>query len=320
AIAFSALETCRVPVPVPIPVPRPRLGALGLPIAALLALGALMPAPAMAGWAGEDGTTADGRLIDVQVLVDGGPAPLYQTSRAHDRRYFQAFRGRSYALSVRNNSGRRVGVLIAVDGINVVNGNRSSLSRHEPMYVLDPYESTVIRGWRSSLHDVRKFVFVDEQRSYAERTGQANGDLGWIRVLAFNERVVRHPHIRPEVRGDDERDYDDSRNERRDADEGEARERSQEGLRKRGADGPAARAYGQAPAPESNPGTGWGERRWDPVRRTWFEAAARATDHMVLRYEYAAGLRALGIHPGRGRDRLRERERGELGFAQPPSW
>jgi hypothetical protein len=39
----------------------------------------------------------------------------------------------------------------------------------------------------------------------------------------------------------------------------------------------------------------------------------------VLRYEYAPALRALGIlpRPWWGRDRLRERDRGE-GFAKPP--
>src|SRR5439155_442973 len=98
-----------------------------------------------------------------------------------DRLYFQAFKGRNYSLVVRNNTGRRVGVLIAVDGLNVVTGERSSLSRNESMYVLDPNERAVIRGWRTSLDQVRRFVFVDEEHSYAERTDQANGDLGWIR-------------------------------------------------------------------------------------------------------------------------------------------
>src|SRR4029077_10482385 len=100
--------------------------------------------------------------------VDGSTAPLYSKNGAWDRHYVQAFRGRNYSLVVRNNTGRRVGVLIAVDGLNVVNGRRSNLSNDEAMYVLDPYEQSTIRGWRTSLNDVRRFVFVDEERSYAE--------------------------------------------------------------------------------------------------------------------------------------------------------
>jgi len=139
--------------------------------------------------------TVDGQVVDVQVQVDGQTAPLYLRPGTFDRHYFQAFEGRNYSLVLRNTTGRRIGVLIAVDGLNVVNGERSELSRHEPMYVLDPYESAVISGWRSSLDEVRRFVFVDERRSYAERTGQANGDMGWIRVLAFRETPLSLVHI-----------------------------------------------------------------------------------------------------------------------------
>jgi len=66
--------------------------------------------------------------------------------------------------------------------------------------------------------------------------------------------------------------------------------------------------------------TGWGEHSADPVQRTVFLAAQRETDHVILRYEYESGLRALGIIPGR--DRTWRRERGELGwgFSQPPRW
>ena len=79
-------------------------------------------------------------------------------------------------------------------------------------------------------------------------------------------------------------------------------------------------AEGRAAAPqaEAYPGTGWGERRQDLVRETSFVAAATAGDHLVFRYEYAPGLRALGI--ALDGDRLRNRERGELGFAKPPKW
>jgi hypothetical protein len=71
---------------------------------------------------------------------------------------------------------------------------------------------------------------------------------------------------------------------------------------------------------DSNPGTGWGERRRDVVNRTWFTAESTPADHIVLRYEYRSGLRALGIDVRRHRDRLWEREGGDLGFAQPPRW
>ena len=161
-----AVEPCRLPVPVPIPVRRPFPKAHAAGLALSLALGAAFAA-APAAHASSWESTADGRLVDVDVLVDGNRAPLYMKPGTWDRRYFQAFRGRNYSLAISNHTGQRVGVLISVDGLNVVNGERSGLAGTEPMYVLGPYERAVVRGWRTSLSDVRRFVFVDEERSYA---------------------------------------------------------------------------------------------------------------------------------------------------------
>ncbi|MBI1797677.1 MAG: hypothetical protein HY076_03235 [Candidatus Eisenbacteria bacterium] len=270
-------------------------------------------------------TTVDGSLVDVQILVDGHVAPLYATQGRDDRHYFQAYKGRSYSIALTNTTGRRIGVLLAVDGLNVVNGERSDLNASEPMYVLDPWEHTVINGWRSSLRDVRRFVFVDEDRSYAERTGQANGDMGWIRVLAFNERgerFDRRPGINERQQGGAPVPYGS----REEGAAPEAAPRAQ-AVPAPTADGEANRTWGQTKqlydgpsAKDAAPGTGWGRREWDPVRQVWFVPEWRATDQLVFRYEYADGLRALGIEPYERRFRVFERDRGELGFAQPPRW
>ena len=322
----SALKPCRLPLPAPIPARR-RLHRVAAGLAFGLALCAVLwvtpAAHASSAWA----TSSDGRLVDVEVLVEGRSAPLYWKSGAWDRRYFQAFHGRNYSLVVTNQTDRRVGVLIAVDGLNVVSGERSNLGGTEPMYVLDPHERAEIRGWRTSLQDVRRFVFVDEERSYAERTGQSNGDMGWIRVLSFRERepqVWIEPRVR---RDDDEREPVASRELQRDearapkAEGGESGNGKQRPIapptRVEGSK-PGAEAYRDAPAPESNPGTGWGDHSWDPVQRTVFLAAWSATDRIALRYEYESGLRALGIFPRTYR--TWERERGELSFARYPRW
>ena len=270
-------------------------------------------------------TWADGRLVDVQLRVDGEAAPLFFAPGHDDRRYFQAFAGRNYSVVLRNNTDRRVAVVMAVDGLNVLNGEITGLTSNEPMYVLDPYESATIRGWRTSMQEVRRFVFVDERRSYAERTGQANSDMGWIRVVTFNERQpwrrtwgrVRSgyldigpsagaplPELAPEARSD-------------------AREESKDGA-------PAPSMKRIAPQAEDNmvrgekenggsfPGTGWGERSNDRVRHTNFTPNPVAVDQLIFRYEYASGLQALGIYPTRRfRSRLSDRD-GDIGFARPP--
>jgi hypothetical protein len=291
----------------------------------LLALAALLPGTALAGPADPRWQVA-GDVVEVRVLVGDRVTPLYEAAGKVDRSYFEAVKGRNYALSVRNNSGERVGVLISVDGLNVVSGERSSLGNHESMYVLAPWEEATIRGWRTSLDEVRRFVFVDEERSYAERTGQANGDLGWIRVLAFREEGVRR-------RCGNDLGLDDGRANRPESDRADAGDAAGAPPPVASDEAPSGAEVGRAKSKpgadrlaerqtrereESNPGTGWGDRSRDVVQRTTFLAEARATDRVVLRYEYASGLLALGIDCRPRRDRLTERENGLFGFARPP--
>ncbi len=317
--------------------PMLRMAATALLGAALLAAASASHASGET-WRSDDwqrrpvfDTWAEGQLVDVQLRVDGEAAPLYFAPRRDDRRYFQAFAGRNYSVVLRNNTDRRIAVVMAVDGLNVLNGEITNLSANEPMYVLDPRESATIRGWRTSMDEVRRFVFVDEKRSYAERTGQANSDMGWIRVVTFNEK--RPWFERQQAWGQKRQNFrDDGPRAGSPVPMDESSELAPqargEAPSKDGAPSPTTKSM--APQAQDNlargeqenggtfPGTGWGERRNDRVRRTNFNPIPVAVDRMVFRYEYASGLQALGIQVGRRyRDRLGERD-GELGFAKPP--
>jgi hypothetical protein len=327
----------------------------GLAAAALLAMSllALASAPALARDDDDDwgyshrqirnfDTWADGQLVDVQLRVDGEAAPLYFVPGRTDRHYLQAFAGRNYSIVLRNNSGRRIALLLAVDGLNAVNGEITRLRSSEPMYVLGPWEQATIRGWRTSLDEIRRFVFVDEQRSYAERTGQANSDMGWIRVLTFREQRPWW-ESRQNIDGRPRAGYRDGGPAFPFMGDGKAREQgsNQDSPRAQGSKDESAPAPTRAMAPESDskvmapdasgnlargeeegrgfPGTGWGERRADHVQRVHFTPEPVAVDRLILRYEYASGLRALGIIPvGRDWRNRRDERDGDLGFAKPP--
>ena len=321
----AAYEPCRLPMPVPLPVRRPRPNWRVMASAMVSMLAAL---PASAESWHRTSTSIDdalsGGLVEVRVKVEGQSAPLYFRPGDWDKRYVQAFRGRHYTLALRNLTGERIGVAIAVDGLNVVSGERTALASNEAMYVLDPWQRTEIRGWRTSLQSVRQFVFVDEERSYASRTDQENGDMGWIRVNAFREwrPMVWGPPIK-RLYGDNGVPVPPpSVDERARRDLAEPRSQSQNGARQNEAPEGAEKLYTPAPAPNANafPGTGWGDKRNDPVQRVDFRAEREATDRLTFRYEYASGLRALGIDFRTRGNRLWEREGGELGFAKPPRW
>jgi hypothetical protein len=234
-------------------------------------------------------------LVEVGVDVGGRSATLYPAPDGSGRLYLEARAGAAYAIRLQNRTGERMAVQLVVDGLNVIDGHRETVGTPAGrMYVLDPWSSTTVSGWRTSLEEVRRFTFVDERRSYAARTGQANGHLGWIEAAVYREQ--RRARLQQEDAAEEAQSAPPRAAGRAKADNAPA----------------AAGAF---------PGTGWGRRVDDHVELTRFEAEPVAAQQVTLRYEYASTLRALGIPvPSWNADRLREREQGQLGFARPPSW
>jgi hypothetical protein len=284
---------------------------------------------------------ASGSLIDVSVEIEGAAAPLYPARDGSGRYYLEARAGGAYAVRISNRCSERIGVVVAVDGLNAISGERepgpSASARPGRMYVVDPWDEVRVRGWRTSLQDVRQFTFVDERTSYASRTGRANGKMGWIEAWVYRERSG--PHLSRRYPPLDRGSVPESRPE-----ESGARDGATAGGSDRPADADAAKPEAAAPpadkagaadtraadgalrsrppreGSESYPGTGWGSRAWDPATVVSFVPALRPSDTITVRYEYAPALRALGIVPRvADRDRLRERDRGD-GFARPPAW
>ncbi len=248
-----------------------------------------------------------GPLVSVAVEIDGETTPLYPAPDGSGRFYLEAREGRSYSLTLANRSAGRVGVVLAVDGLNAISGGRED--GRGRMYVLDPWQRIAIRGWRTSLEEVRRFTFVDERHSYAARSGKANRKMGWIEVSVYRERDGALVQATPPVAPGWLEPFD-SRTEP--APDGESA-------------GPSARLKG-APsaagkAERSYPGTGWGGRAHDPARLVDFDPELHPAETVTLRYEYRPALVALGVLPPRWpADRLRQRDRAQPGFALPPPW
>ena len=105
---------------------------------------------------------AVGRLADINVVDrdSGAKLPVYR----HRGEYWVAGRpGARYAVAVRNVSGERVLGVISVDGVNVVSGETASWE--QTGYVLSPWQSFDITGWRKSDAEVAAFHFTASQAS-----------------------------------------------------------------------------------------------------------------------------------------------------------
>ena len=131
--------------------------------------------------------------IEIDIVTDNGNIfPVYPVTRRYlkneYRAYLEAINGDNYALRIRNHSNRRLGLVIAVDGRNIISGKKSNLKHYENMYILDPYQTQSYSGWRTSSSDIHRFYFTDSQDSYAEAFGDDTA-MGVIAVAVYEEKT-----------------------------------------------------------------------------------------------------------------------------------
>lgn len=122
----------------------------------------------------------------------GGALPTYQ----HGGSVFVAGQiGERYNIRVRNNSGERVEAVVTVDGRDVVSGQLGNY-KIQRGYVLEPYGSVLIEGFRQSLDHVAAFRFTDVGDSYSARWGTPQ-HTGVIGVAVFKEHQPRRIRRQP---------------------------------------------------------------------------------------------------------------------------
>lgn len=233
---------------------------------------------------------ADGSdLVSLQVIdrETGRPAPVW----GHQGRLYVAGRpGARYGVRITNNSGGRVLVVMSVDGVNVLTGQTAGYDQKG--YILRPYVSADVNGWRKSDTQVAAFTFAPLSNSYAARTGRP-GDVGVIGIAVFTERsrepIAVGPAM-PEYRGRVANAYPE-----------EAQARAQSAPPPVVA--PAAPAARRTAAPESAQsgerlGTGHGAREWSTARTVAFErASAYPQFTSQVEYDSYENLVARGIIP-----------------------
>lgn len=211
----------------------------------------------------------DYKPVQVDVISDhrGAFAQYPVHSRAKDgeyRAYLEAMPEQNYSIRVRNHSGERIGVVIAVDGRNIISGKKSTLRRGERMYVLAPWETATYSGWRTASDRVNRFYFTEARDSYAAAFNDRSA-MGVIAVAAFAQK---HRY--------DDRDVQNER-------------------QAKGRSGPPSAAQESGSMADAQPGTGYGDSRYSPSRGVHFEAERQPMAHVFLKYEWRSMLCRKGI-------------------------
>ena len=114
---------------------------------ALLALTACAAAP----------STHAGSLVDLAV-VDRDTGETLRTYSHHGKLYVAGTPGHRYSVRMTNRTSGRVLTILSVDGVNAITGQTASTSQSG--YVLSPWESADIAGWRKSDDEIAQFNFT----------------------------------------------------------------------------------------------------------------------------------------------------------------
>jgi hypothetical protein len=232
---------------------------------------------------------AVGGVADVAIHDRAGnrTLPVYY----HEGRYYVVGKpGNEYQVNVRNRQPGEVLAVISVDGVNAVSGENADWS--QTGYVLSPYTSFGIKGWRKSTQRVAAFFFTELGNSYAARTGRPD-NVGVIGVAVFRRK--------PEPAVSINRDYRQRRDPASEAPGSGADHAAKEAGRAEAADAaapPASTLVPQPPAPGESLGTGHGRSETSVVRYTSFERASSTPDEVIaIHYDSYRNLVARGVIP-----------------------
>jgi hypothetical protein len=217
-------------------------------------------------------TLADaGARVDV-AIVDRSTGEKLDIYRHRGRLYVAGTPGNRYAVSLRNKSDARVLTVVSVDGVNAISGQTAA--PNQSGYVLSPWQSTEVSGWRKNMDEVAAFYFTSLDDSYAARTLRP-AHVGVIGVAVFREAEPPpppSPAITSEAGPDQRAD--------------------------RASTPAAASAKGESLARQSEPrlGTGHGERIDAPTRYTDFKRAnTNPAELITIYYDSRANLIAQGV-------------------------
>jgi hypothetical protein len=231
--------------------------------------------------------------FSMEILVDG---VVLSELPFNGSTYVEALRGKEYTIRLRNHTGRRVAIALAVDGLNSIDA-KTSTAEKATKWVLGPYQSVTIDGWQTSQSSARRFFFTTEEQSYGAWLGRT-ANLGVIEAVVFAEKAPL-PMIESSTCGKP----------------GAARQSP--------AGAPRAaekKSEGEALS-DDLAATGIGRRVNNPVRRVHLDLEEKPAAHLRLRYEYRKQLVHLGVLPSEEEtDALARRERahGFSGFEFAP--
>jgi hypothetical protein len=144
--------------------------------------------------AGDHGRTQEeeSKMRRVEVIVEDQNGVPLRGCVHQGHVYVAGNKDQRYQVRVRNTTGRRLLVVITVDGRNVNTGKKGDVN--DSGHVLDPHAQWVFTGWRQSDDKVAAFRLGQKDDAYSAQTGSPE-NVGVIGVAVFEEKQPERPVI-----------------------------------------------------------------------------------------------------------------------------
>jgi hypothetical protein len=131
---------------------------------------------------------AQTRRGGISISLTDGNGNLLRGGNGAGRTYVVGQDGQRYTMHIRNDTGGSYEMVASVDGLDVVDGKPANYGKRG--YILAPFSTLVVEGFRTSQHAVAAFRFGAVSDSYAAQTS-GDRNVGVIGFAFFAERGSR---------------------------------------------------------------------------------------------------------------------------------
>lgn len=128
-------------------------------------------------------TTVSNGAVTVRLVdANGNPLPTFASARGP---LVQGEVGERYQIELVNLTASRFEAVVTVDGLDVIDGRPGAFEKRG--YLLEPFATVDIDGFRQSMDEVAAFRFGSVRGSYAAQKGN-DRNVGVVGVALFAER------------------------------------------------------------------------------------------------------------------------------------
>ncbi len=122
----------------------------------------------------------------VRAGIRGGNGAWLDCREARGKRIAAGERGTRYEVVLKNEARRAVEVVVSVDGLDAMDGEPASFKKRG--YVLAPFETLAVEGFRTSRTTVAAFRFGGMFDAYSQRRHGDTVNAGVVGIAVFEEK------------------------------------------------------------------------------------------------------------------------------------